>query len=211
MNALTRLANLAGPPISASTPRLTSECSTLAGGDGHDLLMLLQKRNGFYAFESALHVFPAVPEPEHGSIEWWNSDSLWRSSYGSLANDALFFAEDIFGSQFCLFQNRVFRFDPETGSRSGSGSSIEEWADLLLQASENETGWPLAHEWQNKFGPIAAGNRLVPKKPFVLGGEFSLENLHSVESVRAMNFYANLASQIASLPDGSSVSLKVID
>ena len=55
------------------------------------------------------------------------------------------------------------------------------------------------------------GERLVPKVPFVLGGEFDVSNLHPLDSVKAMRFYGNLAVQIRDAPDGTRVHWNVED
>jgi hypothetical protein len=47
---------------------------------GPSCFMLLQK-NGFYAFEAALHIFPITADRGTG-LEGWNPASLWRSEYG---------------------------------------------------------------------------------------------------------------------------------
>ena len=41
-----------------------------------------------------------------------------------MANGALFFAEDVFGGQFCLRSDGVYTFDPETGDFDKLASSI---------------------------------------------------------------------------------------
>src|SRR5690242_19113144 len=102
MNAnLTELLSIASPPLG---PPLTEPPAMLAGlgKRGNELANLLTSRNGFVAFESALHVFPVGPVDEGYDLQQWNSPDLWRSAYGNLAEDALFFAEDIFGEQFCI-------------------------------------------------------------------------------------------------------------
>jgi len=80
------------------------------------LINLLNKRNGFYGFESALHVFPVETDGEEIGLIDWNDNSLWINCYDHLARNALFFAEDIFGGQFCIKEDGIFAFDPETGS-----------------------------------------------------------------------------------------------
>jgi hypothetical protein len=69
-----------------------------------DLLSVLNRKNGFYAFESALHVFPPLRVWLQGmNIDQWNSGSLWRQGYGDLAKGLLFFAETSFRiSSVCL-------------------------------------------------------------------------------------------------------------
>ena len=49
---------------------------------GPELVHMLQQRNGFYAFEAALHVFPLTTDPGTG-LEAWNAGSLWRDEYGN--------------------------------------------------------------------------------------------------------------------------------
>ena len=63
---------------------------------------MLALKNGFYAFELALHVFPAQSCDQHIGLDLWNSETLWRSAYGEVTNGCGFFAEDIFGGQFCF-------------------------------------------------------------------------------------------------------------
>jgi hypothetical protein len=73
---------------------------------------------------------------------------------------------------------------------------FEGWAAAILDDFNALTGFPLAHEWQGANGQLAAGMRLVPKIPFVAGGEFSVENLCAPDSVRAMRLRGSIAVQI---------------
>jgi hypothetical protein len=71
------------------------------------------------------------------------------------------------------------------------------------------TGYGLAHEWQRHHGPLHPRHRLLAKKPFVLGGEYSLTNFAAQDSVRIMKTLGNLARQIHALPDGSRIEFKI--
>src|SRR5207245_6232815 len=113
----------------------------------------------------------------------------------------LFFAEDVFGDQFCLHEGRVCSFDAETGELKVLGHSLEDWAKRILDDYELLTGYPLIHKWQELHGPVPIGTRLMPKIPFVLGGGYSLDNLYVLASVSAMKSRGNLARQIKDLPD----------
>ncbi|POX55377.1 SMI1/KNR4 family protein [Streptomyces sp. Ru71] len=172
---------------------------------------VLETVNGFYAFESALHVFPTRSTTGAMDLERWNHSELWRSRYRGMADSYLFFAEDIFGGQFAAKDGTVFSFDPETGEGLPMASSIDEWASRLLADFEVETGFPLAHDWQVRNGPILEGFRLLPKTPFVLGGEYEVENLHALESSKGMRLRAELAVQIRDLPDGAMIKYSVTD
>ncbi|MDF7675119.1 hypothetical protein PT277_05050 [Acetobacteraceae bacterium ESL0709] len=172
-----------------------------------ELDMLLTEKNGFYSFESALHVFPYdTTENEIGLVDW-NNTKLWISSYGDMAIDALYFAEDIFGGQFCLKRDGVYYFDPETAKFDIVAPDINNWCKLLLSDYEVMTGYPIAHEWQISYGVIPRGARLVPKIPFVAGGAYELDNLYVCSSWESLKARAYIAEQIRTVPDGSKIKI----
>ncbi|MEZ5344501.1 MAG: SMI1/KNR4 family protein [Pyrinomonadaceae bacterium] len=170
---------------------------------------MLTERNGFYAFESALHVFPSQSNGSEIGLEDWNRSTLWRDEYDGLAEGCLFFAEDVFGTQFCITKDQICIFDPETGSLEFLANTIEEWAEIVLSDFKVLTGYPLAHEWQIHHGRIPNGKRLVPKTPFVAGGKFDIENLYLCDAVESMKFRAKIAKQIKDLPDGSRITFRL--
>jgi hypothetical protein len=177
---------------------------------GSELFHMLEQKNGFYAFELALHVFPLTPDPGTG-LEGWNAESLWRHEYEDLAEGLLFFAEDILQDQFCLSNKQigVLRFRSETGQAVFIADSVEEWAGVILSNYKRETGWPFVHEWQAKNGPLPLGKRLMPKTPFFMGGEYKIENLWAGNPLEGMRFKADLARQTRHLPDGAKVRLNL--
>ena len=173
---------------------------------------LLAARNGFYAFESALHMFPSGPSSAGTmTLERWNSDELWRNSYGDLANGFFFLAEDVFGGQFAVKGDRIWTFDPETAQTKPMASSLEAWARALLDDYEVLTGYPIAREWQALHGPLKEATRLMPKTPFVLGGGYTIANLAAVDAVQAMRLRGDMATQIRDLPEGAAIRLKIVD
>lgn len=204
-----KLLSLAGEPLG-------SPIESAAAVDGQpfsvDLIeAMLSRVNGFYAFESALHVFPLSGRPGAFGIDSWNEPGLWRDLYRGMADDFLFFAEDIFGGQFALKGDLIYSFDPETGEAVQVAESVDEWARKILDDFEVMTGYPVAHQWQVANGPVRPGDRLVPKRPFVLGGEYSVSNLVVMDAVKGMRFRGELAVQIRDLPDGASITFKIAD
>lgn len=167
-----------------------------------ELYSTLRQRDGFYAFESALHFYSMV------YLNAWNKSEGWRSLY-DLPDELTFFAEDIFGEQFCLYNSKIYRFNPETGELDEFSRTLEEWASNILQDYEVETGYLIAHEWQERRGGLQLGQRLVPVKPFVLGGKYEIENLQPMYSADGIAYRANIARQIRGLPDGTRVKLTV--
>jgi hypothetical protein len=202
--------------LSIATDSLTSSDPTEPGIDEMNrgllgqLVSMLRQRNGFYAFENALHVYPGSTSPVSVDLTGWNSPDLWRREYQDLAEGCLFFAEDVFGGQFCIFQGGIYIFEPETGSKEFLADSLEGWANALIADYPSLTGHPIAHEWQSLHGPLPPFKRLAPKTPFVAGGAYALENLYLVDGVEAMRFRGNLAIQIRDLPDGAPIQFKVV-
>jgi hypothetical protein len=161
---------------------------------GAELEELLRRRNGFYAFESALHVFPLGRGAGVTDLATWNEPATWRDAYQGLMDGCLFFAEDAFGHPFAIENDAIVQIDPESGQRSAMATSVEEWARLLLLDWRALTGHPLLHEWQVRH---------------VLQGELAVENLHAIESVGLMRFRGSIAVQIHHLPDGARLELVV--
>ena len=207
---LDKLIRLSGPAL--APPHSGSALSSVSSKLGHELGTLLGKRNGFYAFEAALHVFPTTTTSElNTDLDVWNEDSVWKSAYHGMASGCFFFAEDVFGSQFCIHDSKVHLFDAETGSKEWVANSLEGWAHSVLDNYNELTGFPLAHEWQKLYGPLPAGLRLVPKTPFVLGGDFSVSNLYALDAVKGMRLRGNIAVQLRDLPDGTEVTLEAVE
>lgn len=208
---VTAIEELTSKGSNALAPRLETMPGFLgAYALGPSLFHMLQLKNGFYAFESALHVFPVTSDPEVG-LEAWNAGPLWRNGYGDMAEGLLFFAEDVLQDQFCLSQKEggVLRFYAETGKTTPVAESLEAWARVILSNYKIETGSPLAHAWQAKNGPLPPGTRLMPKTPFFLGGEYNIENLWVGNPLEGMRFKADLANQTRDLPEGARVKLQI--
>ena len=208
---INKLISIASESILPQVPVRNAPCLELAGTLADELYDLLLKKNGFFAFESALHVYPLGVSQSRKIIDLdtWNDLYLWRNCYTALAHKGLFFAEDIFGCQFCIIDNKVHSFDPETGETEELAADIESWADVLLEDYESLTGYPIAHDWQELNGLLPLDRRLLPKVPFILGGEFSIDNLYASDSIQGMRIRAEMALQLQKLPDGAQVQLKI--
>ncbi|MFJ3661912.1 hypothetical protein ACIPPM_15770 [Streptomyces sp. NPDC090119] len=172
------------------------------------LRSLIGSRNGFYAFESALFVRPWGGGA--GSAEWWNAPEGWRAPYGELVDGFTFFAEDVFGFQFAAGEKGFYSFDPETAELQFMATTVNEWADQILQDHEELTGSGLAHAWQSSNGPLRSGYRLAAAIPFCLGGEFALDALKPKRELELARFRADIYAQIRDLPDGAQVRINLI-
>lgn len=173
-----------------------------------DLMALLQKRNGFYAFVSALHLYPLSGAPV--SIQGITEGFPWRETYGATGEDISVFGQDVFGCQFCASsEGTYFRLDLDTGEREVLGNTLDEFFQSILDDPEVQTGYPLALEWQEKNGPLQPNGRLGAKIPFFMGGEYAVENLFELDTLERIRLGLDLFHQTKNLPDGQKILLEI--
>jgi hypothetical protein len=113
-------------------------------------------------------------------------------------------------TSFFLLGGKIYSFDAETAERTLIADELEGWAAAILSDYERLTSFPLAHEWQLQNGPLRLGYRLAPKKPFVIGGGYNLDNLRAVLAVRGMRWRGEISRQLIDLPDGQPVTVKLL-
>ena len=153
--------------------------------------------NGLIACEGALLIRPLNPVVEIYDLEEWNRKPLWKDKYSFIdLAPVCFFAENAFGEQWGVIDDKIVFFDPETGELSLFAENIDDWAKIILDDYEYHTAWPLMHDWQVDNGAIGYGYRLIPIKPFVMEGEFAVDNLHSVKDVDGMLYRGDIAVQL---------------
>lgn len=209
--SIEKLLSIASDPLAPSGVSLPAALSGHEKKRREELEAMLSEKNGFYAFEGALHVFPCLPQPPQAGwpdLEAWNEKALWRGWYQEKVDGFLFFAEDVFGGQFAIRGEEIVSFDPESGETETLGANLEEWAAQVLLNYRRLTGYPLAQAWQVVNGPIPKGRRLLPKIPFILGGQYHEANLFAVDAVKGMRYRGELWQQLRDLPDGAQVRLK---
>jgi hypothetical protein len=210
--SLRELIKVAGRPNGpdANANHVLADSLVLWGDCGRELATLLGWCNGFYAYESALLVRGGGNVPPPRDLAAWNTPDAWLAQYDDFnLGPMLFFAEDVFGNQFAIASDRVVLFDPETGRMEKVAQTLEDWARVVLGDYAYFTGYPVAHEWQKRNGPLRPGTRLMPKIPFVCGGEFAVSNLGPIEEREGMAFRASLARQIKDMPDGAAIQFKI--
>jgi hypothetical protein len=204
-----KLLSIASPSLLNADDAIDPRVLQSANVHANDFTVALRQRNGFFAFEGALRFFPSRSVPISYGLHEWNDRELWRFEYDDLTEGCFFFAEDVFGGQFCVSNGKICTFDPETGQRDKLANTLEEWAAAILADYEVLTGYKLAHEWQAKHGKLAGRDRLVPKTPFVTGGDFALSNLAAIDAVKGMRARGNLARQIRDLPEGTPIRFEI--
>src|SRR5690606_11216951 len=168
-----------GPPVRVD----------LGTDDGplQELSWMLGTCNGFYLYNAGIQVYRAGSVGVGPDLATWNHFETWKETYTHRVRDLFCFAQDLFGIQFAIVGNeKVVAFDPETAERTVLGTSLQHWAQWLLDEPDVRTAGPLATAWQNQHGPLDHHQRLLPKRWFVFGGSYDLDNLQVADAVEAM-------------------------
>ncbi|MFC0181009.1 SMI1/KNR4 family protein [Thorsellia kenyensis] len=172
-----------------------------------ELHSILNRSNGFYTFEGAFHLYSLESIDNTLGLVDWNRNDLWINDYNGLTQGALFFAQDIFGNQFSLLNNNIHLFNIETGQFEFLAKDFDSFCKLLLTDFNFLTGYSFANSWQVIHGKLPNGKRLSPKIPFVLGGQYDMNNLFLADSVNLMKTNGNIAAQIQNIQDGTKINL----
>ena len=205
MSSLAKLIEIASPPLGDETPVFSPG---QLGDAAAPLDLLYAERNGFVAFENALLVLPFEASNGAPTVVDWNAGTSWRRHYPFAGTQVAFFAMDAFCGQYGITSNTVVKLEPETGELAAHSENLESWASKMLGDYDFETGWSVAREWQGINGPLQLTHRFLGRTPFVLGGDYMVENLVAVESYEAMERLGSLSKQIRQVPDGEQITLR---
>lgn len=184
----------------------------LPAGPLVELASALGERNGFFVFNAGIQVFRAGVEGLGYDLERWNDPTTWKDAYGGMADDLFCFAQDLFGTQFAVVdRSRVVMMDAESGVRHELGESLEEWAEWLLSEPDLNGHAQTARGWQDQFGALEVTERLVHRRPLVLGGEHAVDNVNVFDGLRLLRALGPLAVAMRDLPDGTPISFQIDD
>ncbi len=165
------------------------------------------KNCGFF-YGQSLQVYEYSSAHKFNDIDGINL--LLQSEYGNIINGLISFGQDLFGNQFCFdkAQNCIIFFDSETGEKEVIASDYANWIDVVYDRLEYFTGINVLETWlsNNKF---SFNQRLCPKIPFIMGGEFKIDNLYAGNFPDSIKAYANIAKQVYNLPNGAQIQLNV--
>ncbi len=69
----------------------------------------------------------------------------------------------------------------------------------------------LVHAAREKLGPLGEGRRYCLKVPGAIGGAYDAENIATAPIENIISLSGDIANQIKDLPEGSKITLKVVD
>lgn len=173
-------------------------------------LEYLKTENGGYYFNNSLHFFGLSIINFNHSIDFINKKI--KSLYGDLIKDYIVIGEDVFGNLFCVDNNNIYYlFNIETGDFDSIENSFSSFLNTILEDIDYYTGYNFI-ELFNDYNIELLGNgfRFCPKYPFVLGGDYDLDNLVLKSNGENLDFSSSIYHQIKDLPDGSEFNIKIL-
>jgi hypothetical protein len=177
-------------------------------GDTNYFEFITSIGNGGFFFGQSLQFYSLTSENTFRSIKIVNE--LLIKEFSFLFDGLFAFAQDIFGNQFVFDKNThdILFFNIESGSKQLLSASFQGFLNVLINDIDYYTGMSYEKMWKVK-NDIALNQRLQAKIPFVIGGDYIIDNFY-VNSYPAYLLYnADIAKQIYNLKDGEKVKLKL--
>jgi hypothetical protein len=169
----------------------------------------IEKVNGGFFYDYSLQLYSINTSFEFHDIIKVNE--VIKKEYGGIVADDFFFGQEIFGNQFGYSNDGIIFLNSETGEREKIANNFDDWIEVLKADLDYLTGKNIAKVWNNSNVSFTPNERLYPKKPFVMGGEYKIENLFPLGYPKYISAYANIANQIHNLPNGTKLKLKIIE
>lgn len=169
----------------------------------------IKDENGGYYFDNALHFFGVSEKLPFHSLKEMNK--LISNLYDKQSNGFVFIGEDVFGNLFCYDEkNKFFMFNIESGEYEEIAVGFNEFINKIIEDIEYYTGCKFAKALDPKDNELLNfGYRYCAKYPFVLGGEYNLDNLVIKLFKENLQFCSSIYHQIKDLPDGTEYQIKI--
>jgi len=179
-----------------SSPEILQENSSDLARELENVLI---QKNGFFLLEGAIHVY--------SDQQMINVNSVYfKDKYDDLLNGVIFFAQDIFAVQFCIKDNQVFSFNPETGFFDFIAKDFKGWVELLF-VDPTISGVNIARKWSDVEKGLEFDERLVPIQLFMFGGEYKINNLKPHSLKNAIEIYHGNWYAVKDIPDGKEIKI----
>lgn len=166
--------------------------------------------NGGYFQNNRIHFYGVSQKHYYHDLIYMNS--FLKSLYGNLLGINIFIGEDIFGNLFSVSKDEeYFIFDIETSESTYIINGFENFInEILINDSEYYNGYSLIQDNAELINQLRFGKRLRPKLPFILGGEYTNDNLVLQDTEKYLKFCSDIAKQIVELPDGANFTIELI-
>jgi len=170
---------------------------------------LLEQINGFVQFYGGLHIRGVCTEPRwHSLAEVWFGEYALSRLYSNIRPADIPFGQDVVGDQFVLRDQVVQRLSAETGEVNSLECGLLEF---LERAQDDPLGYlslqPMI-QFYNDGGTLMPGQLISVYPPFCAQQSGESISLRAVPTLERIGFLAELAQQLATIPDGTRVRFK---
>ena len=170
----------------------------------------IKKYKGGYFFENSLHFFSFTNSNED-LLNIKNVNDTIKSMYKDfVVFNYEYFSQDIFGNLFFFSDEGVGFLEIETGNQNILAQNFLSFDNLMSNDFEYLTGINYLKDWETQNNKsLEKSERLCPKIPFVLNGEYTYKNLYSKNSFKNWEFNIDLAKQLKDVPDGTPFEIRI--
>jgi hypothetical protein len=164
---------------------------------------LLRQINGFIAFDGGFHLRGVCDTPTwHSLSEAWRGASALHRLFPAVHDSDLPFGQDCMGDQFLLRDSVVHKLSAEAGELSSMSLSFREFFNgLTADPFEFLQLHPLA-QFQRDGGHLEPGQLLAAYPPFITKEAANGVTLRAISAGERVAFLADMARQLAGIPDG---------
>ena len=149
----------AGPSFDPNEARATM---LAAGRSADDHTRFLQRWNGCYALQGALHLLGARGDVPNQSLDAWNRPDGWRQSFGMLIDGVTFFADSGLGDQFGYRDGKIVRLRTLDARVERMASSFAEWLELIFVEPTRYLSMETFDACVARLGPLPPGGHFAP-------------------------------------------------
>jgi hypothetical protein len=167
----------------------------------------IKMRNGGYFCNYGIQFYSISDQIDYQSIFYLND--LLRNEFGSIISDMFFIGQDIFGNQFGMKKKGYYLFNIETGDIEFLAKCFDDLLEVIYYNLSYYSGKELIAEWVMRNNKFIASDRFAPKIPFVLGGDYTIDNIYSLNCILNIRNNANIAKQVHNLPDGTNFKIEI--
>lgn len=125
--------------------------------------------------------------------------------YAGLSDGELVYVNS-FGEPFFNVNGALIKVSPETGDHEDVG--------LLIELNNLDDYWSMnsiKEVWEESNNELIGEHHfLFPITPFVLGGEYSIDNLKKIPIHEAVDVYKSIRDVVSMLPDGAKIKIEVV-
>lgn len=167
-----------------------------------------KRTNGGYFYDNALHFFG---QSDRFAFHDFKKMNMITKEHFQHLIEGLVVGEDVFGNLFLYRSNAWGLFNVESAAVEQIANGLDDFLTILTNDIEYYSGGELLDSLSAlEVDMLGNGYRLAPKVPFILGGDFTPDNLCLKMFDENLGFSATIAHQIFNLQDGQRIKIKLI-